>query len=218
MRNSTVLYACNVSGMHSVQHAIQFGTVVYDWSNARALWTSAHPMSTEELLTQQAEMVYAADPGVPGHAPRVWVYRNTIKALNWFSSVRKKLDDPRFASWFVKFDGFSDSPYPGGEIARPKNGSYHVPVCDWYTKNGTKPRCSGFYHVSGHTDASPRTLGHILHCPLLTTRAMHVFGSQDQEQTPEHAGGGNTYPMDGQCFEQCDCGPINPCGEFIQRD
>jgi hypothetical protein len=104
MRNSTVLYACNVSGMHSVKHAIQFGTVVYDCkrhiriysgvnpllqasadhllaggcrlftgSNARALWTNAHPMSSEELLTKQAEMVYAADPGMPGHAPRVWV-------------------------------------------------------------------------------------------------------------------------------------------------
>ena len=23
------------------------------------------------------------DPGVPGYAPRVWAYRNTIKALNW---------------------------------------------------------------------------------------------------------------------------------------
>ena len=83
------------------------------------------------------------------YAPRVWVYRNTIKALNWFSSVREKLDDPRYASWFVKFDGFSDAPYPGGGASRPKNGSYHVPVCDWYD-NGTKPRCSGFYHVRAY--------------------------------------------------------------------
>lgn len=128
LRNSTVLYACNVSGMHSVQHAIKFGVVVYDWSNARAIWTNAHPMSPEELITKQAELVYAADPGVPGNAPRVWAYRNTIKALNWFSSVREKLDDPKYAGWFVKFDGFSDTPYPGGKIARSKNGSYHVPT------------------------------------------------------------------------------------------
>lgn len=146
MKNSTVLYACNVSGMHSVQHANQFGIVVYDWSNARAIWTNAHPMSAEELLLKQAEMVLAANPGVPGYAPRVWVYRNTIKALNWFSSVREKLDDPRYASWFVKFKGFSDRPYPGGAIAQPQNASYHVPACDWYN-NGTAPRCSGFYHV-----------------------------------------------------------------------
>ena len=54
--------------------------------------------TAEELLVKQAEMVLAADPGVPGHAPRVWVYRNNIKALNWFSSVRKKLDDPKYDS------------------------------------------------------------------------------------------------------------------------
>lgn len=59
-------------------------------------------MSSEELITKQAEMVYAADPGVPGFAPRVWAYRNTIKALNWYSSVREKLDDPKYSSWFVK--------------------------------------------------------------------------------------------------------------------
>ena len=35
--------------------------------------------------------------GVPGFAPRVWAYRNTIKALNWYSSVREKLDDPKYS-------------------------------------------------------------------------------------------------------------------------
>ena len=36
-----------------------------------------------------------------------------------------------------------------------------------------------------------------------------------QEQTPEHPGGGKPYPVDGECIEQCDCGPVNPCGEYI---
>jgi len=36
-----------------------------------------------------------------------------------------------------------------------------------------------------------------------------------QEQTPEHAGGGSDYPVDGQCIDQCDCGSVNPCGEYI---
>ena len=79
MKNSTVLYTCNNSGMHDIHHANQFGIVVYDWSNAKAIWANAHPMSSEELITKQAEMVYAADPGLPGYAPRVWAYRNTIK-------------------------------------------------------------------------------------------------------------------------------------------
>jgi len=181
MRNSTVLYTCNNSGMHNVTHANQFGVVVYDWSNAKAIWANAHPMSSEELITKQAEMVYAQDPGLPGYAPRVWAYRNTIKALNWYSSVREKLDDPKYASWFIKFKGFSSSPYPGGQ-GKAENGSFHVPTCDWYD-NGTAPRCSGFYH--------------------------------DQEQTPEHPGGGHPYPVDGDCVEQCDCGSTNPCGEYI---
>ena len=83
MMRSTVLYTCNNTGMHDVSHAVKFGLVVYDWSNAKALWANAHPMNSEELLTKQAEMVLAADPGIPGEQPRVWVYRNTIKALNW---------------------------------------------------------------------------------------------------------------------------------------
>ena len=32
MRNSTVLYTCNNSGMHSVEAANKYGVVVYDWS------------------------------------------------------------------------------------------------------------------------------------------------------------------------------------------
>ena len=41
----------------------------------------------------------------------------------------------------------------------------------------------------------------------------------DQEQTPEHASpSGGSYPayrVDGQCIEQCDCGKVNPCAEYI---
>lgn len=179
--NSTVLYTCNNTGMHDVRHANKFGVVVYDWSNAKAIWANAHPMTSEELITKQAEMVYADKPGVEGYMPRVWAYRNTIKALNWYTSVRVKLDDPAYAGWFIKFKGFSDSPYPGGQ-GKAQNGSFHIPTCDWYD-NGTAPRCSGFYH--------------------------------DQEQTPEHPGGGSQYKVDGDCIEQCDCGDTNPCGEYI---
>lgn len=182
MRNSTVLYTCNNTGLHNVTVANKYGIIVYDWSNAKNVWANDHPMTSEELITLQAEMVYAQDPGLPGYAPRVWAYRNTIKALNWYSSVRVKLDDPAYSTWFIKFKGFSDSPYPGGQIALPVNGTFHVPTCDFYN-NGTLPRCSGFYH--------------------------------DQEQTPEHPGGGPLYPVDGECITQCDCGPTNPCGEYI---
>lgn len=192
MYRSTFLYVCNTSGLHNVDEAVRFGTVVYDWSNAKALWANAHPMDSQALLTKQAEAVLARDPGIPGQAPRVWVYRNTIKALNWYSSVREKLDDPRYASWFTKFKTFKDEPYPGGTTKAAKQlnasfaagapGAVHVPPCDWYD-NGTSPRCSGFYH--------------------------------DQSQTPNHPGGGKPYGVDGNCVEQCDCGPTNPCGEYV---
>jgi hypothetical protein len=51
-------------------------------------------MNDEELLTKQADMVLSKDPGMAGGQPRVWVYRETIQALNFFTSVREKLDDP----------------------------------------------------------------------------------------------------------------------------
>jgi hypothetical protein len=174
MYRSTVLYTCNNSGMHDVGHAIKFGVVVYDWSNGKAIWANDHPMDSQQLILRQAEAVLAAEPGVPGEAPRVWAYRNTIKALNWYGSVREKLDDPKYASWFIKFKD-----YKGPE----SNNSYHVPACDWYGTEASPPKCSGFYH--------------------------------DQEQSPEHRGGGPAYPVDGECKEQCDCGLTNPCGEYI---
>ena len=121
--------------------------MVYDWSNAKQLWANAHPMSSEELLTKQAELILAADPGLgPDYQPKVWVYRNTIKALNWYSSVREKLDDPAYSGWFVKFKGYK---------GRSSNNSYHVPACDWYGNATHPPKCSGFYHDQAQTPEHP---------------------------------------------------------------
>ena len=96
----------------------------------------------DELLLQQAERVLARDPGIEGEQPRVWLYRNRIKALNWIGQVREKLDDPMYADWFVPFN----SSYHG----RSSNNSFHVPACDWYgdAKSGP-PKCSKFYHDQG---------------------------------------------------------------------
>lgn len=139
MKRSTFLYTCNNSGMHSVSEAVKYGVVAYDWSNAKQLWANAKPMTDEELLTKQAEMVLAADPGIPGEQPRVWVYRNKIKALNWYTSVRVKLDDPAYAGWFVKFKDYKGP---------SSNHSYHVPAC-------TYEKCSGFYHDQEQTPEHP---------------------------------------------------------------
>lgn len=142
MQRSTALYACNASGPHNLDEAAAYGITVYDWSHAKMEWVNNHPMNDDELLLQQAERVLARDPGVEGEQPRVWLYRNRIKALNWIGQVREKLDDPAYADWFVRFN----SSYHG----RASNNSFHVPTCDWYgdEKSGP-PKCSKFYHDQG---------------------------------------------------------------------
>lgn len=139
MQRSTALYACNSSGPHNVDEAAAYGITVYDWSHAKLEWVNNHPMNDDELLLQQAERVLARDPGIEGEQPRVWLYRNKIKALNWIGQVREKLDDPAYDDWFVPFN----SSYHG----RASNNSFHVPACDWYgdAKSGP-PKCSKFYH------------------------------------------------------------------------
>jgi hypothetical protein len=164
MTRSTMLYTCNHSGFHDPKYAAQVvisrtfhhilshfpsyslvlsiilshtfhHTFSYTLSYAKAIWAQGHPMNSEELLNKQAEMVLAEDAGIPGEQPRVWVYRNTIKALNWFTSVRVKLEDPVYSGWFVRFKNYTG---PGS------NGSYHVPAC-------TFEKCSGFYHDQEQT-------------------------------------------------------------------
>jgi hypothetical protein len=69
-------------------------------SNAKDIWANAHPMTSEELITAQAEAVYAADPGVPGSMPRVWAYRVSASYARFapfypFLTPQKPLISPR---------------------------------------------------------------------------------------------------------------------------
>jgi len=84
-----------------VQEALNYGLVSYDWANAHQLWMRHSPVDDEAYLVAQADMVIAADPT---GSTRVGVYRNAIKAFNWFGSlVQEKLDDPRYSGWFIQF-------------------------------------------------------------------------------------------------------------------
>ena len=96
----------------------------------------------EDLLTQvQLSAADAALSGNPGQ--RYYVYRNSIKALSWFSSVRKLLVDPAYAKWFLPF---SATP--------PINGSrYYSPPCD---SNYNPPLCSALYHDQTQSPAFPK--------------------------------------------------------------
>ena len=75
-----------------------FGVISYDWSNAKAQWAKSKPMDDEERLVTQAAMTKAASPD-----SRVFVYRNLVKALPWYTSVREKISDPNYAGWFLHF-------------------------------------------------------------------------------------------------------------------
>ena len=124
---------CNSSGWSDPVRGAAFGIISYDWSNAKAQWAAARPMDCEEQLQTQARLTKYANP-----KSNVFVYRNVVKALPWFTSVREKLDDPRYAGWFLRFD-------------KSKAGKYHVPDCA--AENASK--CSVFYHDQEQTPAVP---------------------------------------------------------------
>ena len=109
-------------------------------------------MACEELLVEQAAQLKAARPGV-----RVMGYRNIVKALPWFSTVREKMDDPAYASWFLKFDAHNTTPY-------------HVPQCD---TNYDPPKCTALYHDPEQTPGFPPGDGN---CPGPCDCGVHPCG------------------------------------------
>lgn len=132
MLESLISMQCNHSGFSSPTRGAEFGIISYDWSNAKALWAQTKPMSCEELLIDQVEKTNA----VSGRS-RIFIYRNIVKALPWFSTVRSKLEDPKFEGFFLKFDGNK----------RP----FHVPEC----APENKTRCTKFYHDQEQTPQVP---------------------------------------------------------------
>lgn len=118
-----IVQPCNNSGWYDPEFIGQFGIVDFDWSNAKQLWANQKPMDCEERLVTQASDVKAVSP-----SSRIFVYRNLVKALPWFTSVREKISDPAYSGWFLKFSG---------------SGNYHVPACD---NNYDPPLCSEYYH------------------------------------------------------------------------
>ena len=142
MNRSTIIMPCNYSGFTDPQSTKGWGLVDFDWSNAKGRgdfdgWAKHKPMDCEEMLVQQVQMTTSASPGTT-----VWVYRNSIKALPWYTSVRRKLEDPAYAAWFVPFNCSAAGPTVG----------CHVPVCD---DNYDPPLCSLLYHDQEQTPGYP---------------------------------------------------------------
>jgi hypothetical protein len=132
MKESLITMQCNSSGWSSPSRGAQFGIVSYDWSNAKAQWAVAKPMNCEEALLEQAVLTKQAG------AKHVFVYRNIVKALPWFKSVREKLDDSRYEGFFLKFDA-------------KRVHHYHVPPCA--AENNS--HCSILYHDQEQTPQVP---------------------------------------------------------------
>lgn len=130
---SSISMQCNSSGYSNPARGAEFGIMSYDWSNTKKDWAAATPMTCEENLQTQAEMTKASTENPNQHT---FVYRNIVKALPWFSSVRKILDDPAYELFFLKFNASAAA-----------NGDLHVPNCA--PEDASK--CSIFYHDQEQT-------------------------------------------------------------------
>jgi len=142
MAESTVIMPCNNSGYTDPALYKGFGLVDFDWSNAKLEWSNAKPMDCQERLVHQAEIVKSTTPYA-----KVFIYRNLVKALPWYSEVRDKMLDPNYAGWFLKFA-------PNGAAGLPA-GEYYSPPCNNESRGGLK--CSKFYHDQEQTPQAAHT-------------------------------------------------------------
>ena len=132
MNQSTIIMPCNKSGFTDPATTVGWSVIDFDWSNAKALWVKDRPMDDERYLQQQVKMSTSASLG-----QTVWVYRGSMWAYPWYKSVRKTLQDPAYADWYLKF--------------KPK-GPYYSAKCDY---NFDPPRCSDLYHNQEQTPGYP---------------------------------------------------------------
>jgi len=200
MNLSTIIQPCNSSGYFDPEAAAQWGVIDFDWSNAKELWANSKPMDTNERLLAQAAAVKRASGG----RTKVFIYRNLVKALPWFTQVREKLEDSRYAGWFLRFKGYRGA---------ASNHSYHVPAC-------TDDKCSGC--ASAPPPPSAAAQPSMIATSQLLSRAADTEVCcasvyHDQLQSPQHPACSEASVYchnDGVCAEECDCGSI-PCGEYL---
>jgi hypothetical protein len=137
MNKSTIIMPCNNTGYTDPSTTLGWGIVDFDWSNGKGTgtadgWVKHAPMDDEEMLFKQVQLTAAATPGTT-----VWVYRCSIYAYPWYTSVRRILDDPAYASWFINFKA---------------TGPWKAPKCD---NNFKPPKCSDHYHMQEQTPGFP---------------------------------------------------------------
>lgn len=131
MNQSTIIMPCNNSGFTDPTSTVGWAVIDFDWSNAKAIWTKQRPMMDELVLQQQVNMSTSTSLG-----QTVWVYRGSMWAYPWYTSVRKTLEDPAYADWYVKF--------------KPK-GPWFSDKCDAVNTSD----CSELYHCQEQSPAYP---------------------------------------------------------------
>jgi hypothetical protein len=94
------------------------------WSNDLAGWAGATPMNNDERQLIQVKMI--KDDSETADYTKVWIYRNMVYAYPWFTQVRKILDDPAYAPWFMMFSG---------------KGNYTSPDCDHDCESSQRECC-----------------------------------------------------------------------------
>jgi len=115
---------------------VGWSVIDFDWSNAKALWVDSRPMDDEEKLQDQVVMSVEASQAM-GLNQTIWVYRGSMWAYPWYTSVRKTLDDPAYSDWFIKF--------------KPE-GPWYSNKCD---NNFNPPKCSDLYHNQEQSPGYP---------------------------------------------------------------
>ena len=93
---------CNDSGYFDPEIAGRWGLVDLIGQTPSSYGQTLSQWTAERLLTQ-VEQVKRVSPST-----RTFVYRNLVKALPWYTSVREKLGDPAYSGWFLKYrDGIN---------------------------------------------------------------------------------------------------------------
>eukprot|EP00035_Acanthoeca_spectabilis_P015689 m.315705 g.315705 ORF g.315705 m.315705 type:complete len:244 (+) comp16413_c0_seq35:2843-3574(+) len=103
MSESTVVMPCNYTGLYDYNaypELAKFGLVDYDWANAKSTWANQSPMDCDGMLVEQAARNKAQNPSA-----KVFVYRNIVKALPWYTEVRTLLQNQSYWGWFIPYDG-----------------------------------------------------------------------------------------------------------------
>ena len=99
LMDNTLTMTCNHSGWTDPMLAANFAVVSYDWHNNKENWCKDQPMDNEASLIKQAHMTRAYT-----NRSRIWLYRNIVKALPWYGTVREKLDDPAYSGFFLRYN------------------------------------------------------------------------------------------------------------------